>query len=209
MNGSPAGRNNIKSQLDQFEWDFSGCPEEELVQCYVYEYARESKAFCRRYRALRAKAKREGKSGYVAFADGSKLNLDCSEFPLTPWLRIPQPARKMLLPSIRWLESAVDIAYPEQPVGFNPATGEEVVKFEINWTYPKTKIASELKKWTDKFAETRQNALDAKLTLRYPKQQARHQLCKVNLRRVQREPLEKARNERFLLQRILIKENRT
>lgn len=80
---------------------------------------------------------------------------------------MPSQVRKTHLSSFRFKEpSAVDFAFPEQPIGFNSSSGQEIVKLEIDWTQPKSKITADMQAWIDKFAETRQAAIPSPLTAR-------------------------------------------
>ena len=157
MKDDSAGREGVKQKLDRYEWDFSECPEDEVFQCYLYEYARTSEEFCLHYEILRKKGSSEG---FVDFGNGFCLSFNCPEFPSTPWLKIPKSLRKTRVyrPFI-FTQRALTPAHPHQPLQFNPDTGEEVLKLEICWLATKGQIAREFEQWVDTMLERRSHQI--------------------------------------------------
>lgn len=137
------GEKNFTIQPE--EWDFSGCPKNERMQCCLYEYARSSPAFRTDYEQQRTSA---GEGFANLGSSGFGLSLNCPEFPTTPWLKIGAAIRKKRVKRLfRPRDPGFTIAYPQQTPRFNEATGEEVCLVEICWGCSETEIFEDFKNW--------------------------------------------------------------
>lgn len=165
---------NGRPAIPQEEWDFSGCPQEEIAHCCLYEYARSSVTFKQRYQnaikdALswqneikRAKIKdSKHLSGFLHLANGYALSLYCPEFPKTPWLRIDQRTRLRRVIKMDFRRGAFSIPFgPVTWPSFDPATGNERLFVEICWSAPKATIIEEFADWLDAQHPEKQGAVD-------------------------------------------------
>jgi hypothetical protein len=146
------------------EWDFSRCSAGELLQCFLYEYARESWAFRTGFEAWRATIpKGDVASVQMACWEGAVyvLRSDCREFPEQPWLEISPDRRAAVIQTPYRMDEAafergalpIDRAIPARnhhlniDLGLDPVTGREKGVFEICWGWPNEKIIADFTKW--------------------------------------------------------------
>jgi len=151
----------VERTLDRSEWDFSDCPASEVVQCYFYEYARSSAAFCFKYQQIRKSTPPDAlNSTFLALENGYRFTLDCPEFPSTPWLKIPSDVRtRRFYQRFVFIQNSCDPTDPIRPLGFSPNTGEEVLKFEVCWMATKEQLLQDFEKWVDNWLDRRKGEI--------------------------------------------------
>jgi hypothetical protein len=86
-------------RLAREDWDFSGCPEDQLKACFFYEFARECSHAIRVARVAHESLKEiteayGPKASYALAAGVIDLFKDCPEFPETPFLCISKVERE-------------------------------------------------------------------------------------------------------------------
>ena len=97
------------------EWDFSGCPEDELFDCWVYEFARE---YHRRHGSI-------PNVWRIWFPTGA-------DFPDTPYLRVPRAA-----PSKEDRELTAEFLkeHPVRPIVEAKGDGQPDICLKIDWQF--------------------------------------------------------------------------
>ena len=147
------------------EWDFSGCPDEQLAACYYYEFARESdkaKASERAYRAA-IKTAPEAEARWLRKArliGVYNFHQSCPEYPDTPFLCIPNHERTKRIaalwksPALRQanLSAIIRTRAPDlsqaKTLKFQTEAGEgDIAAFCIDWRLPLPQLAEDFRQW--------------------------------------------------------------
>ncbi len=143
---------NKPKSIDPLEWDFSDCPDEELTECYLYEYARESAKFKAWHRAWLHWLSLQKLSANVplgCWGTRYALRSECKAFPQTTWLKIPASKRRAVFHKVTFDQPGFDRARGESGgcewLEWN--TGDEVAKFTISWACPEPKIKADFAVW--------------------------------------------------------------
>jgi hypothetical protein len=113
-------------ELVQHDWDFSGCPPDELPFCFRYEYYRESdkvKEVVQRFRECRAMIP----VGILSLMSDWLAHIPAHfpDFPKCPWLDLPKKERTAYVNRIGSFASINKPAF-----GLNIVTGETLDKYE-------------------------------------------------------------------------------
>ena len=112
------------------EWDFSGCPEDEIFDCWVYEFARE---YFRRHKTV--------PEAYHMFFPVS------ADFPNTPYLctsRVNPSEEDVKLVS-EWLDKHPEVR-PEPPVSIGSGKADHNLRLKIDWRYSDTRLIPWIRK---------------------------------------------------------------
>ncbi len=152
------------------EWYFGKCPEGEILDCCLYEYARESEGFKEHYMAQYRETKAKDRSVTFVPLAGSAygLSLNCPEFPAVPWLKIDRRTRRMRIRRLYDAQEAFstspalrrqDGTHVQQQPRFNPETGEEIALVEICWGLPLSKIVDDFTRWAAKTQNERRKKI--------------------------------------------------
>ena len=158
--------NTEKISLEKYDWNFDSCPRDEINDCYVYEYSRESDYLIKGVRNLRKNI------DYSSFDDLYKAYYNKAfyfvgsrsrnslyffpEFPKKPYLSVTKSERKRRITclfgdeheatakslfaeymSLPWdFPERLKISY-EGKKRLSLRTGhQEIVVLKIDWTYP-------------------------------------------------------------------------
>jgi len=145
-------------------WDFSSCPEDERDYCRYYEFACHDeplKAEVAARRASGAWSSGLSPADWQYYELRSKLTFFrlFTEFPDTPWLKIPRKERSKRCVECRLLDGPFlivsperidqDETYPYSPSDVGNFTVHSVFAAEIDWSYSKTAIVESFKRWLD------------------------------------------------------------
>jgi len=159
------------------EWDFSHCPDEELEHCCYYEYARDSDKIKAQVTQLRSSVYQHPSGLYPGDADFYQdrwfrtfFGL-FSEFPDTPWLRIPSALRQQRCTECRKWDAPFMSVYPERLLNqeevypyFPTDTGtfslHSVHVVEVDWSASKHALKRAFEKWLDLNDPTAEAHLD-------------------------------------------------
>lgn len=152
------------------EWYFGKCPEGEILECCLYEYARESEGFKEHFMAQYRETKAKDRAlTFVPLAGSAYgLSLNCPEFPVVPWLKIDRPTRRMRIRRLYHAQEAFstspalrrqDGTHVQQQPRFNPETGEEIALVEICWGLPLSKIVDDFTRWAAKTQKERRKKI--------------------------------------------------
>lgn len=150
--------------IDQAEWDFTNCPEDEREYCRRYEFARHDDGVKKEIAEWRKNDRwRSGLSPehwdfYTEKATLTFFRL-FPEFPDTPWLKIPATDRKKRCAECRLLEGPFlevsperidpDADYPYFPPDTGFLTPHRVYVVEINFSASKDAIKKAFERWLD------------------------------------------------------------
>ncbi len=112
------------------EWDFSGCPKDEIFDCWVYEFARE---YFRRHKTIP-----EACRMFFPLPD---------RFPNTPYLctsRVNPSEEDVKLVS-EWLDKNPDVR-PKPPVSIGSGKADHNLRLKIDWRYSDTQLIPWIRK---------------------------------------------------------------
>ena len=112
------------------EWDFSGCPKDEIFDCWVYEFARE---YFRRHKTIP-----EACHMFFPISDG---------FPGTPYLctsRVNPNEEDLKLVS-EWLDKHPDVR-PKPPLSEVKEEDQSDVRLKIDWRFSDTVLLRWMKR---------------------------------------------------------------
>jgi hypothetical protein len=143
------------------EWDFSGCPEDQLEACFFYELARECPHAVRAARALRKHLEEIGADSvpdYRLAVTVVDLFKDCQEFPDTPFLAIPTVERYRRIKKLGKVipPVQVDLAGLIRRYQGKAVTGKtikygqgDIVAFFMDWTISGEKLVKGVRHWVN------------------------------------------------------------
>jgi len=155
--------------LTRDEWDFSSLPKEQVEQCFLWEFSRESEAVRKAVKRWRQQ-KRQPLPAWCKADDPEEarqllshsmpriprgIYIDRLEFPKQPWLSVPQPTRRQWLkdlPEIR-KEGFQSITLRELPrnlqriLKYRFSAYAELVAFRIDWRLDNTELREQFRLW--------------------------------------------------------------
>ena len=125
------------------EWNFRPCPDDELLHCFIYEYARESEDFCNGFAEWKRTVPK-WKIGYVVVSvwDGVAFSLRSDFVELAPKRR-----KSVFDFPVQFSGTAFRRVKESWSIGLDRESGEEVDLFEISWAWPGTKIIEDFARW--------------------------------------------------------------
>ena len=147
------------------EWDFSECPQQELVPCYLYEFARSSAPFLAGLKRFidEEDPERNGRVGLGIWGDIYDLRTSCRHFPVVPWLSLTPDQKGTVFRRISLGDRAFrGEGYGVFRPGFESSWGGEQIGVEICWGAPITRIISDFTTWAKARHRERRQEMDPK-----------------------------------------------
>jgi len=154
-----------RDSLPRLEWDFASCPPDEVFECRLYEFARETGAIRKDVEALRKGLTPTFEKLVKALCEpisrSARINAIFwyyPEFPTKPFLSIPVNERQRRLRTLWPPASASLVVKPKGvwvDIGQELARGRvlygsmELALFEINWTESNTFLRDSFFLWLE------------------------------------------------------------